>query len=188
VTPDELVDALQRYRDRAVEAAPAVAMAMAETYQDHLTRVTLRRTYSVPGQFGTPAPPGSPPSYRSGDLARSVTRWPGAASGFTATAHVAPHTIYAAVQEYGRNIYARNFEYMHWRNIGGLHPARSGGDWWSHAGDYLGWREGDEWWRKHVYVPPRPYLQPALADVVGDGSLLRAAATEFRLATAGVWL
>jgi len=181
VTPDELVDALQRYRDRAAEAAPAVAMAMAETYQDHLTRVTLRRTYSVPGQFGSPAPPGSPPSFRSGDLARSVTRWPGASSGFTATAHVAPHTIYAAVQEYGKNIYARNFEYMHWHTLGG-------GDWWHRSGKYLGWGEAGEWWRKHVYVPPRPYLAPALADVIGDGSLLRSAAAEFRLATAGWWL
>jgi len=161
VTPDELVDALQRYRDRAAQAMPEVAMAMADTYKDHLTRVTLRRSYAMPGQFGTPAPAGSPVAYRTGLLARSVTSWPGVYSGLSATAHVAPHTVYAATQEYGREIFARRFTYMHWRNTGG------------------------EWWKKRVYVPPRPYLHPALADVIVDGSLRRSAILQFRLATAG---
>ena len=161
MTPEELVEALQRYRDKAAAAMPEVAMAMADHYKDHLTRVTLRRTYAAPGQFGSPAPPGSPIAYRTGFLARSVTSWPGASSGASASAHVAPHTVYSAVQEYGREIFARNFPYMRWYN--------------------------DRGWcmKKRVTVPPRPYMHPALADVVADGSLRAAAVLEFRIMTAG---
>ena len=161
MTPDELVDALQRYRDRAAAAMPEVAMAMANTYKDHVQRVTLRRSYAAPGQFGSPSPPGSPPAWRTGLLAASVTSWPGAYSGLSATAHVAPHTVYAATQEYGREIFAWRFHYMRWYND-------------------RGW-----WYKKRVLVPPRPYLHPALADVIGDGSLYRAAVLEFRIMTAG---
>lgn len=178
MTLEELAEALESFRDRAAEAAPEVAMAMAGTYEDHLTRVTLRRTYSVPGQFGTPAPIGSPVSYRTGELARSVTRWPGASSGLSATAHVAPHTIYAAVQEHGQDIYARNFRYMHWINSGGGH-------YWPRHGGSAVWHEAGEWWKEHVYVPPRPYMLPALNETAADGSLVRSAALEFRLVTAG---
>jgi hypothetical protein len=155
VTIEELIAKLEAIRDDAAAAMPECAMAMADTYKTHLITVTLRRSFAAPGQFGTPAPVGSPVAWRTGALAASVTAWPGVSTGFTATAHVAPHTVYAATQEYGRHIYARRFEFMHWRNTGG------------------------EWWKKHVYVPPRPYLHPALADVVADGSLVRAAAERF---------
>lgn len=167
MTPEELVDAFQRYRDRAAEAMPEVAMAMADTYKDHLTRVTLRRTYASPfpgppgkGQYGTPAPEGGPPAYRFGNLARSVISWPGGSSGFSATAHVAPTVIYAGVQEYGAEIGAHRL-YMRWFNS-------------------RGW-----WYKRHVSIPPRPYLGPALDDVMADGSLERSAALEFALVTAG---
>jgi len=161
VTPEELVEALRRYRDKAAAAMPEVAMAMADTYKDHLTRVTLRRTYAAPLQYGTPAPDTGPIAYRSGTLARSVTSWPGASTGVSATAHVAPHVIYAGVQEYGAVIRAKNFPYMRWYND-------------------RGW-----WMKKVVKVPPRPYMHPALADVVADGSLRRAAVLEFSIMTAG---
>ena len=155
MTVDELLAELKEKRDRAAAAAPPVAMSMADTFKDHLRTVTLRRYIAAPGQFGTPAPIGGPPAWRSGALAASVTSWPGGSSGFRATASSGPHTIYAATQQYGQHIYARNFEYMHWRNTGG------------------------EWWKKHVYVPPRPYMQPAVADIIADGSLQRNAEAVF---------
>ena len=156
MTPDELVRLLEDMRDRAATAAPAVALEMARVYSVHLSRVTLRRSYAAPGQFGTPAPPGGPPAYRTGRLAGSVTHWPGPSSGTTGRAFAGPHTIYAVTQETGAVHFARNARFMHWTNSGG------------------------SWWKKRVDIPGRPYMQPAVAEVVGDGSLQRAAALTFR--------
>lgn len=143
-------------RDRAAAAGPPVAMEMARVYSVHLSRVTLHRSEAAPGQFGTPAPPGSPPAFRSGLLSESVTHWPGPSSGMTGRAYAGPHTIYAVTQEVGAVHFARRAKYMHWTNSGG------------------------EWWKKRVDIPPRPYMQPAVAEVVADGSVQRAAALMFR--------
>ena len=159
MTIDELIAKFSAIRDEAAAAMPACAMAMADQYKEHLTTVTLRRSFAAPGQFGTPAPVGSPVAWRTGTLARSVTSWPGGSTGVSATAHVAPHTVYSAVQESGREIFAQRFPYMRWYNDRG---------WWA---------------KKRVFVPPRPYLRPALDEVVGDGSLLRAAGGAFIAAT-----
>lgn len=156
MTPDELVRLLEDMRDRAAVAAPAVALEMARVYSVHLSRVTLRRTSVAPGTFGTPAPPGAPPAFRTGALAGSVWPWPGPSSGTDGHAYAGPHVIYAATQELGAVHFARNFRFMHWRNSGG------------------------EWWKKRVTIPARPYMQPAVAEVVGDGSLQRGAALTFR--------
>jgi hypothetical protein len=162
VTPEELIAKLGEIRDGVAASAPDAAMAMADTYKTHLTTVTLRRSFASPGQFGTPAPVGSPVAWRTGELARSVTSWPGASTGFTATAHVAPHTVYSAVQEYGREIFAKNYPYMRWYND-------------------RGW-----WMKKRVFVPPRPYMHPALREVIADGSLVRAAGERFRVVIGGL--
>jgi hypothetical protein len=161
VTVEELIAKLEAIRDDAAAAMPACAEAMAGTYKDHLVRVTLRRTYASPfpgppgkGQYGTPAPEGGPPAYRFGNLSRSVIAWPGAFTGVSATAHVAPTVIYAGVQEFGAEIGAHRM-YMRWFNS-------------------RGW-----WYKKHVSIPKRPYLEPALNETVADGSLVRAAAERF---------
>src|SRR5215469_15851621 len=130
-------------------------MAMAEAYKEHLTKVTLRRSFAAPGQFGTPAAPGRPPAWRTGALARSVRAAPGASGGLTATATVAPHVIYSATQEYGGVHTPVRFRYMHWVNSGG------------------------EWYLKRVNIPARPYLRPALEETMADGSLTRAAMEAF---------
>lgn len=156
MTPDELVDLLKETRDRAAAAAPPCALEMAKVYAVHLSTVTLRERVASIGQFGTPSPPGSPPAFRSGLLSESVTHWAGPSSGMTGRAYAGPHTIYAVTQELGAIHYARRFRYMHWINDGG------------------------EWWKKRVNIPGRPYMQPALAAVVGDGSLTRDAAAVFR--------
>jgi hypothetical protein len=156
VTPDELVGLLEDMRDRAIAAAEPCALEMARVYSVHLSRVTLRRAVAAPGQFGTPAPPGSPPAFRTGLLSESVTHWPGGSSGMTGWAYAGPHAIYAVTQETGAIHFARRARYMHWVNDAG------------------------PWWKKRVDIPPRPYMQPAVAEVVADGSLQRAAALTFR--------
>jgi hypothetical protein len=155
ITPDELPGVLGALRDRAATAAPPAVMAIAQAYQKHLQRVTLRRSFASPGQFGTPAAPGQPPAWRTGTLARSVVTVAGPSGGMTASAYVGPHVIYARVQEEGAVNRPTSARYMHWVNSGG------------------------SWYKKRVVIPPRPYLEPALRDTIADGSLTRAGATAF---------
>lgn len=160
ITLAELVPVLEALRDRAATAAEPSVMAMADTYKDHLTNVTLRRYFAAPGQFGTSSPPGQPPAWRTGELARSVTVVPGLGSGLTATASVGPHTIYARTQEEGGIHRPSRARYMHWVNSGG------------------------EWFKKRVNIPARPYMWPAARECIENGSLTRAAAEAFM---AWVW-
>lgn len=155
ITLEELPGVLKAIRDKAATAAPPAVMAMADAYKDHLTRVTLRRSFAAPGQFGTPAAPGQPPAHRTGRLSASVRVTPGLQGGLVATASVAPHTIYAVTQEYGGIHVPVRARYMHWVNSGG------------------------EWWKKRVYIPARPYMRPALEETIADGSLTKAAAEAF---------
>jgi hypothetical protein len=180
VTLDELVRTLEDMRDRAAKAAPDCAMEMARVYSVHLSRVTLQRSHAAPGQFGTPAPPLAPPASRTGALAASVWPWPGPSSGTTGRAFAGPHVIYGRTQETGAIHEARNFLFMHWKNSGGplWHlglSARQGG-----PSFFSTKHPGGEWWKEKVWIPPRPYMGPALADVVADGSLTRSAALTFR--------
>ena len=147
----EMAGVLKAVRDKAAEAAPPAVMAMADTYKEHLTRVTLRRSFAAPGQFGTPAAPGGPPAWRTGRLAASVTSRLSRAGGFSASAAVSPHVVYAATQEHGGIHYARRAHYMHWINTGG------------------------SWYKKRVDIPARPYLRPAAEECIANGSLTRAA-------------
>lgn len=167
-------------RDRAASAAPAVALEMARVYSVHLSHVTLRRSYAAPGQFGTPASPLSPPAFRTGALAASVWPWPGPSSGTTGRAYAGPHVVYGRTQETGAVHEARNFRFMHWENSGGqLWHLGSG----SRRGSPVfesSIHSGGEWWKKRVWIPPRPFMEPALAEVAGDGSLQRGAALTFR--------
>jgi phage gpG-like protein len=156
VTPDELPGFLSGLRDRAEATAGPVAKAMADEYETHLTRVTLQRYHSAPGQFGTPSPRDEGPvASRTGRLAGSVTSREGASGGGVGTAYVAPHTIYAVTQEWGEIHYARTRKYMHWTNSGG------------------------SWWKERVDIPQRPYMRTATRETIADGSLTRAAMEKF---------
>lgn len=157
MTVDELPAVLAIFRDRAATAAGPAAKAMADTYKSHLTRVTLQRYHSVPGQYGTESPAfEGPVASRTGRLAGSVTSWQGRSGPGYGSASVAPHTIYAVTQEWGETHYNRTRHYMHWINSGG------------------------EWWKKRVDIPPRPYMRTATRETVADGSLTRSAALMFR--------
>jgi hypothetical protein len=154
VTPGELPGYLAAMRDTAASAAAPAADAMAAAFQDHVQNVTLRQSGTHPPFTRTPAPPGAPPARITGDLSSSVIVRP-ARGAVTATASAGPTVIYAAVQEYGRVISARNVKYMRW------------------------FMDGTWWYRRRVYVPPRPYMRPARTAVIRDGTLRRAASAAF---------
>jgi hypothetical protein len=156
VTVDELPAVLGIFRDRAAAAAGPAAKAMADTYKSHLTKVTLQRFHSAPGQFGTTSPEGSPIAFRTGHLASTVTSTAGRSGAGFGSAYVRPNTIYAVTQEWGDEHTPSRFKYMRWHNSGG-------------------------WWRKElVKIPERSYMRPAVRETVADGSLTRSAALMFR--------
>jgi hypothetical protein len=146
---------LRALQARVAAAAPPTVMAVGQTYQKHLQKVTLRRSFAAPGQFGTPAAPGMPPAWRTGALARSVVTVAGASTGLTATASVGPHVIYARVQNQGAVNRPTHSKYMHWVNSGG------------------------SWYLRRVKIPPRPYMQPALDECIANGSLVTSAMETF---------
>lgn len=155
---------LEQIQARAAEAAPPVVLSMANDYYRQVQRNLRFRAHGIgffipPRGPWTNAPAGEPPALASGDLAGSVEVMPGVMGGTFATASVAPHTIYATVQEYGRDIYPRFKRYMHWIDEGGAHFA------------------------KKVSIPERPYMRPALEEVIFSGSLQRSAIEAFISAT-----
>lgn len=149
----DLPGVLRDLQQRAAMAAPDAATAMALAYQRHLVTQTLVR-YTHPPRTKTPSPPGAPPALVTGTLRRSVRVEP-AAGLVRATARVAPHTVYARIQELGGHIYPVRAKALRWVEDGTVHFAR------------------------HVYLPPRPYMAPALRETVASGALRDAAARAF---------
>lgn len=143
---------------RVVEASPLVVMAMARRFRERVRDVELIRFQHAPGTRTT-SPPGSPPAKMTGRLRDSVQAWPGVA-GVVSAAYVAPFQFYAGVQEYGDEMVPTHFHYMHW------------------------YTDGVPYWKKHVTVPARPYMRPAIKAAIANGSLSRAAVKAFM---AKVW-
>lgn len=102
------------------------ADAMAQSFQGAV--VTSMRGPS-------PSPPGTPPARRTGTLARSVRAEPATLAGTgRAVSSVAPHAVYARIQQLGGDIY----------------PVRA---------KVLRWKEGGRYrYAKHVHLPARPYI------------------------------
>lgn len=102
------------------------------------------------------------PNVVSGDLRRSILTGGGATAGpmtpgtarigpFRWSSVVGPTVIYGRIQELGGNIYPH-------------HEARSG----SGRPGMLSWMsDGHRFYSRHVYIPPRPYLSPALVSSQG---------------------
>jgi hypothetical protein len=139
---------------RVNDAAGPCVMAMANAYQERVQSVTLRR-YTHSRNSITPSPPGEPPAWVSGTLARSVAVYPHNLAGPRATAGVSPGTVYARIQETGGDIYPRRAKWLSWV------------------------REGKRWYSKHSHLPPRPYMSRTTEDMIGDGSLSAVAAAAF---------
>jgi hypothetical protein len=154
ISLDQDIVLIQAIATKAGKAAPDVVWAMAKLYEGDVKRELSMRSHAA-GTWTNAPPFFSPPSMISGELERSVVTTRGITTGTYAEATVSPHTIYASVQEWGRVIYARRRHFMHWVNDRG------------------------EWFKKRVMVPPRPYMRPALEDVIRTGALTRVAMESF---------
>lgn len=117
MTPAELPARLRRLaRDVRDRAAADAADAMAQAFQ-----VSVVRSMKGPA----PSPPGSPPARRTGTLARSVRPEPAVLAGpGRATSSVAPHTVYARIQQLGGTIVPVRAKVLHWEEGGAHHYAR----------------------------------------------------------------
>jgi hypothetical protein len=155
--PSEVPALLQGIAVRAGYGATPAVTAMAVTYQRAVKYTLSLRTHTET-EF-TVGGRGLPPAKRSGKLRGSVTKAIGGGDP-VASASVAPHTIYAAVQEMGDIMHPARKKYMHFVNDGG------------------------EWYLKEVKVGPHPYMRPTTARCIANGSLGRAAAKAF---TVAVW-
>jgi phage gpG-like protein len=127
MTPAELPARLRRLAAEVKDrAALDAADAMAQSFQGGVVR-------SMTGP--SPSPPGTPPARRTGTLARSVRPEPATLTGAgKAASSVAPHTVYARIQQLGGDIYPVRAKILHWKDKGGSH------------------------WAKHVHLPARPYM------------------------------
>lgn len=164
--PGDLPAYLDRLSDRIASGSPPAVIAMADTYQTYVKDVQLVK-YGVHAQHTlTPSPPfvGSP-AIETGELRRSVTLAPGS-MGIVSHASVSPHTIYAAVQEYGRVIHSRSAHHFMRFVTYGL-------------------ANGPVFYKHVVKVPPRPYMRPATDACIRNGSLGRSAAEAFSRAVWG---
>lgn len=124
MTPDQLPARLRAIADRArTRAAIDAANAMAQAYQSEVVR-------SMHGP--APSPKGTPPARRSGTLARSVRATPAVPTGAgRATSAVAPHTVYARIQQLGGDIHVVRAKVL---------------------------TDGKQFFGKHVHLPARPYM------------------------------
>ena len=127
MTPAELPAYLRRLgRDVRDRGALDAADAMAASFQRSVV-------LSMTGP--SPSAPGTPPARRTGTLARSVRAEPAKVVGDgRATSSVAPHTVYARIQQLGGDIYPVRAKALRWQDKSGVHFAR------------------------HVRLPARPYM------------------------------
>jgi phage gpG-like protein len=127
VTPDQLPGRLRKLAQDVLDRAAAdAADAMAQSYQRGVIA-------SMKGP--APSAPGTPPARRTGTLARSVRPESAKLTGAgRATSSVAPHVVYARIQQLGGDIY----------------PVRA---------KVLRWKVGKSYrYAKHVHLPARPYM------------------------------
>lgn len=124
ITVAQLPGYLRKIADDLKERAPiAAADAMGNAY----IRVVVS---SMKGD--SPSPPGTPPARVTGTLARSLRRTPGYRMGaYSYTVSVAPHTVYARIQQLGGEITAKHTTadgrpgFLRWEDKGGVHYRRS---------------------------------------------------------------
>ena len=127
MTPAELPAYLRRL---AAEVKDRAAVDAAQDMADTFMR-SVRLSMTGP----SPSPPGTPPARRTGTLARSVVTEPARLTGAgKAESSVAPHTVYARIQQLGGDIYPVRAKILHWKDKSGHHYA------------------------KHVHLPARPYM------------------------------
>jgi phage gpG-like protein len=117
VTPAELPAYLRRLgRDVRDRGALDAADAMAQAYQ---------RSVVLSMKGPSPSVPGTPPARRTGTLARSVRAEPAKVTGDgRAESSVAPHAVYARIQQLGGVIRPVRAKALRWEDKNGVHFAR----------------------------------------------------------------
>jgi phage gpG-like protein len=136
ITVAELPGYLHRIADKLKAEAPIrAAHAMGDAY----IRVVVESMHG-----GSPSPPGTPPARVTGTLARSIRRGGGHPVGeYAFMVSVAPHTVYARIQQLGGHIRPK-------------HTIKRGD---REQLGYLRWESGGRvHFSQHVYLPPRPYM------------------------------
>jgi hypothetical protein len=152
ITVEELPGYLRRLADDIARkrAAERIVTNMGFAYQREVAQ-------SMHGP--APSPPGTPPARRTGTLVRSLRTEPARPAGeFSAQTSVAPHTVYARIQQSGGEIHARHLTrdgkpgFLRWESDGVVHFARS------------------------VRLPPRPYMimPPPYRQAVHDAAVAAA--------------
>ena len=138
MTPDELLAKLERVT-AVVEQRAAVEATnvMGWVLKAHVKEIL---------GGGSPSAPGSPPGRMTGALQASVAQVPATGGGTVATTKIAPHTIYDAVQEYGRRIKAHPG------------PGRTGDPRYPHTMFFV---TDKRHFPLVVKLPPRPYMHPS---------------------------
>lgn len=158
---------------RAERAAAPVALNMAETFADHVRNVTLRRFGAHSRWSKTPSPPDGPaPAMVSGHLADSMVAFPGASSGGVASAVAANSAIYAAVQNFGRDIEVKSRRFLMWKtdyitpntNLAKSLRERDAGS--LEDGLFLNFA-------KMVHIPERNFFEAGLEEILASGELER---------------
>lgn len=160
MTPDQLPAMFEAIQARVNDAAGTVVLGLAYSYQARVQGVTLR-LHSHGVDLKTNAPPGGPPAWVLGNLARSVEVKPIVTQGPVAIASVAPHVVYARLQELGGHIYPKRHRFLRFPLNGRIY------------------------YKEHVYVPPRPYMRPTTDAMVADGSFTERAMATFEFAVWG---
>lgn len=122
MTPGEVPGWLHRRTDLVRPAVTDAGTAMGQRFQGDVVR-------SMRGS--SPSPPGTPPARVSGTLARSVRATKPAVSGYTARVSVAPHTVYARIQQKGGDIHVVRAKVL---------------------------TNGRQFFGTHVRLPARPYM------------------------------
>jgi phage gpG-like protein len=138
MTPAELPGRLRRLAAEVKDrAAVDAADAMAQSYQRGVVK-------SMTGP--SPSAPGTPPGRRTGTLARSVRPEPAVLAGAgRATSSVAPHTVYARIQQLGGDIYPVRAKALRWK-VKTYGPLMKG----AKRTNYV--------YALHVHLPARPYM------------------------------
>jgi hypothetical protein len=151
---------LEEVARRAEDAAEPVAVAMAEAFTDHVSKVTLRQ-YAHDRWSKTPAPEDGPPAMVSGHLADSFIVTPGGSAGGVGRAVAGNTAIYANVQQFGRLITVKTRKFLIWKtsyptSVTNFAKSEREGE-----GLYLNFA-------KSVYVPARDYWRRGLRESVGE--------------------
>lgn len=158
--PSDLPGYLEDIANRAAKGAAPAVLEMARDFEDYVRNVTLVR-YGHPPGTRTPSPAGiGPPALVTGQLRDSVLISGVQLAPVVSRAAVAPHTPYAAIQEWGGDIRPVNKRYLSWVT------------------------DGRRYYSKHVHMPERPYMRPSVRQCITSGVFGRAAMRGFN---AAVW-